>query len=255
MTKKTEEIGEKENEAVEVAEASETPKAPEVSETKVPSVALPAFYGVKAGMTRIFDDSGNHVPVTVVKIVPNFITQVKTLQKDGYEAYQIAYFEKREKLVSKPVKGILAKAKVEKNLTRFSELRTGKVDTAHLGGCVSLDHFPSSTLVDVTGISQGKGFQGVIKRWNFSQGPLSHGSKFHRTGGSIGNRATPGKVWKNKKMPGHMGAVRRTVQNLRVVEVNHEKGYMLIRGAVPGAKNGLVRVCRATKGREQGAAQ
>ena len=253
MTEETKGTEEAEKKASEAAESSETP---EVSETaKVASVALPGFYGVKAGMTRIFDDSGNHVPVTVIKLVPNFITQVKTHEKDGYEAYQIAYFEKREKLLNKPTKGILVKSKVEKNLTRFSELRTGKVDVAHLGGQVSLDHFPVSTLVDVTGISQGKGFQGVVKRWNFAQGPLSHGSKFHRTGGSVGNRATPGKIWKNKKMPGHMGAVKRTAQNLRVVEVNHEKGYMLIRGAVPGAKNGLVRIYRAAKMGNAGAVQ
>ena len=246
-TEKTEEVKEK--------EAEKTADAAPATKAEVPSVALSGFYGIKAGMTRIFDDSGNHVPVTVIKLIPNFITQVKTLQKDGYEAYQVAYFEKREKLLRRPVKGILAKAKVEKNLTRFSEFKAEKADVTHLGGEVSLDHFPVSTLVDVTGVSQGKGFQGVIKRWNFSQGPLSHGSKFHRTGGSVGNRATPGKIWKNKKMPGHMGAVKRTVQNLRVVEVNHKKGYMLVRGAVPGAKNGLVCVCRATKSSDAGAVQ
>ena len=102
-------------------------------------------------------------------------------------------------------------------------------------------------MVDVTGTSKGKGFQGVIKRWNFACGPMSHGSKFHRTGGSIGNRATPGKVWKNKKMPGHMGVVRKTIQNLQVVEVNQDKGYLLIKGSVPGSKNGFVRIAKAIK--------
>ncbi len=214
---------------------------------EAPAVALPGFYGIKAGMTRVFDDSGNHVPVTVIKLIPNFVTQVKTPQKDGYGAYQIAYGEKRAKLVTKPVRGILAKAKVENNLTRFAEWKTDEAQEAHLGGRVSLDLFPVSTVVDVTGMSKGKGFQGVVRRWNFAQGPLSHGSKFHRTGGSVGNRATPGKIWKNKKMPGHMGAVKRTVQNLLVVGINLEKGYMLIQGGIPGAKNSFVRVCRAIK--------
>ncbi len=219
----------------------------QTAEVASSSVALSGFYGVKAGMTRIFDDTGNNVPVTVIKLVPNFITQVKTLDKDGYEAYQVGYGEKREKLLTKPTKGILAKAKVKKNLTHFSEVKVGEVDPANLGKEISLENFPSSTFVDVTGTSKGKGFQGVIKRWNFAQGPLSHGSKFHRTGGSIGNRATPGRVWKNKKMPGHMGVAKRTVQNLQVVEVNQEKGYLLIKGSVPGAKNSFVRINKAIK--------
>ncbi|MCP4912612.1 MAG: 50S ribosomal protein L3 [Oligoflexia bacterium] len=210
-------------------------------------LALPAFYGVKAGMTRIFDEAGNHVPVTVIKLINNYVSQVKTTEKDGYEAYQIAYGAKRGKLVNKPTKGRLAKAKIEEFNTKFSELRTEGVDEANLGKTLSLDEFPAATMVDVTGTSKGRGFQGVIKRWNFACGPMSHGSKFHRTGGSIGNRATPGRVWKNKKMPGHMGVVKKTIQNLQVVEVNQDKGYMLIKGSVPGSKNGFVRIAKAIK--------
>jgi len=209
--------------------------------------SLPSFYGLKAGMTRVFDEAGNHVPVTVVKLVPNVVTQVKTQDKDGYEAYQIGYYEKREKLVSKPTKGHLKKANTDKNLTRFAEVRAEGVDAAHLGKEVSIEDFQKDTFIDVTGTSKGKGFQGVIKRWGFAGGPAAHGSKFHRTGGSIGNRATPGKVWKNKKMPGHMGAKTKTIQNLQVFEVNTEKGYLLVKGSIPGSKNSFVKVSKAVK--------
>lgn len=210
-------------------------------------VDLPSFYGLKAGMTRIFDDAGNHVPVTVIKLEPNFITQVKTETKDGYKAYQVGYQAKRDKLVTKPTKGRLAKAKIELGLTKFSEIKSSDVAEENLGKEVGLGLFSSSTYIDVTGRSKGKGFQGVIKRYNFAGGPAAHGSKFHRTTGSIGNRATPGRVWKNKKMPGHMGCETKTVQNLQVVEVNKEKGYMIIRGSVPGSKNSWVRISTAMK--------
>ena len=236
-------MAEEENKATEQETIEAAPK----------SLALSGFYGVKMGMMRVFDKAGNHTPVTVIKLIPNFVTQVKTLNKDGYEAYQIGYGEKREKLLTKPIKGLLAKAKVEKNLTRFAEVKAQNADSTHQGLEVSLDDFPPATFVDVMGVSKGKGFQGVIKRWNFSQGPRSHGSKFHRTGGAIGNRATPGRVWKNKKMPGHLGGARKTVQNLQIVEVNREKGYLLIKGSVPGAKNSFVRISRAVK--KQGAAK
>lgn len=210
-------------------------------------VSLPVFYGQKAGMTRIFDESGKHVPVTVVKLIPNVISQVKTSEKDGYEAYQVAYYEKREKLVSNPLKGHLKKANVDKNFARFSEIKTNEVTAENLGKEVSLEAFQPETFIDVTGVSKGKGFQGVIKRHNFAGGPGAHGSTFHRTTGSIGQRATPGRVFPKKKMPGHMGVDTKTVQNLQVVEVNEEQGYMLIKGSVPGAKNGFVRIAKAIK--------
>ncbi|MDC1174376.1 50S ribosomal protein L3 [Bacteriovoracaceae bacterium] len=232
----------------EESKPAEQETAETAAESKTSStLALPAFFGVKAGMTRIFDEAGNHVPVTVIKLIDNYVSQVKTTEKDGYEAYQISYGQKREKLVNKPTKGHLAKAKIDVANTRYTELKASGVDTANLGKTLSLEEFKPSTMVDVTGTSKGKGFQGVIKRWNFACGPMSHGSKFHRTGGSIGNRATPGKVWKNKKMPGHMGVVRKTIQNLQVVEVNQDKGYLLIKGSVPGSKNGFVRIAKAIK--------
>lgn len=221
--------------------------AENTSNTVSNTIDLAAIYGVKAGMTRIFDEAGNHVPVTVIKLIPNKVTQVKTLDKDGYEAYQVGYYEKREKLLNKATKGHLKSANVENNFVRFAEVTAQGVDAANLGKDLSVESFEASTYVDVTGTSKGKGFQGQMKRHNFKGGPATHGSKFHRRGGSIGNRATPGKVWKNKRMPGHMGSETKTIQNIKVVEVNQDKGYMLLKGSVPGSKNGFVRIAKALK--------
>ena len=215
-----------------------------MSESKV---SLDAFYGVKSGMTRIFDENGNHVPVTVIKLIPNLITQVKTTEVDGYSAYQVGYGEKRESLLTKPVKGHLKKAGVSQNVTNFSELTTENVLVENLGKEVSLEKFTPGLYIDVTSESKGKGFAGVLKRYNFRGGPASHGSHFHRRVGSIGNRATPGRVFKNKKMPGHMGCEVVTIQNLKVVELNQEKGYLLVKGSVPGAKEGFVKITKALK--------
>lgn len=210
-------------------------------------VSLPAFYGIKAGMTRIFDQNGNHVPVTVVKLIPNVISQVKTTEKDGYNAYQVAYNEKRASLITEPAKGHLKKANIEKTLSEISEIKMTEVAADALGKEASLEEFKPTTFVDVTGNSKGKGFAGVMKRYNFQGGPAAHGSHFHRRPGSIGCRATPARVWKEKKMPGHLGVETSTVQNVQVVEVNLEAGYMLLKGSIPGSKNGFVRVAKAVK--------
>jgi len=210
-------------------------------------VSLPAFYGVKAGMTRIFDQNGNHVPVTVVKLIPNVISQVKTAEKDGYSAYQVAYNQKRESLVTEPAKGHLKKAQIEKTFSELAEIKMQDVLAENLGKEASLDQFDVNTYVDVTAPSKGKGFAGVMKRWNFQGGPAAHGSHFHRRPGSIGCRATPARVFANKKMPGHLGVETSTVQNVQVVEVNLEAGYMLLKGSVPGPKNGFVKVTKAVK--------
>ncbi len=211
------------------------------------SIDLPVFYGVKAGMTRIFDETGNHVSVTVVKLIPNRIAQVKTKETDGYEAYQVAYNVKREKLLNNPTKGHLKKAGITDHLTRFGEVKAGTVSAEALGKELSLESFSKDTWIDVTGISKGKGFQGVMKRWNFQGGPAAHGSKFHRAPGSIGMCASPGRVIKGKKLPGHMGAKKKTVQNLQVVELNKEQGYLLVKGSVPGSKSGFLRISKAVK--------
>ena len=210
-------------------------------------VSLPAFYGIKAGMTRIFDQNGNHVPVTVVKLIPNVISQVKTSEKDGYNAYQVAYNEKRANLVTEPAKGHLKKANIEKTLSELSEIKMEAVAADALGKEASLEEFKPTTFVDVTGPSKGKGFAGVMKRWNFQGGPAAHGSHFHRRPGSIGCRATPARVFANKKLPGHLGVETSTVQNVQVLEVNLEAGYMLLKGSIPGSKNGFVRVAKAVK--------
>ena len=210
-----------------------------MSESKI---VLNAVFGVKAGMTRVFDENGNHVPVTVIKIIPNLITQVKTTEKDGYNAYQIGYGEKREALLNKPNKGILAKAGVSQNVTHFSEVKSDAVEVANLGKEIDFETFGPGTYVDVTGESKGKGFAGVMKRYNFRGGPASHGSHFHRRVGSIGNRATPGRVFRGKKMPGHMGVDQKTVQNMVVFEVNLAKGYLLLKGSVPGGKEGFIKL-------------
>lgn len=210
-------------------------------------VELPLIIGQKAGMTRVFDEAGNHVPVTVIKLIPNVITQVKETSKDGYSAYQIGFYEKRENLLNSAIKGHLAKGSIKLNLCKFEEFKAETVDVSSLGKELSPAVFSVNTYVDVTGVSKGKGFQGVMKRYNFRGGPAAHGSHFHRRVGSIGNRATPGRVFKNKKMPGHMGDEKQTVQNLKVVEVNLEKGYLLVKGSVPGGKNGFVRITSAIK--------
>lgn len=218
-----------------------------MAEEKANGVHLTSFYGVKAGMTRIFDENGNHVPVTVIKLVPNKVSQIKTLDKDGYNAYQIAYQEKREINVNKPKLGQLKKANIKEALNRFAEVKVEEVNNDDLGKPVSVDNFEPNTYIDVTGTSKGKGFQGVVKKFGFAGGPATHGSHFHRRPGSIGNRATPGRVFKGKKMPGHLGDKTQTVQNIKIQEVNLEKGYMLLKGSVPGAKNSFVKISKAVK--------
>ena len=213
------------------------------------SVSLDTFYCQKAGMTRVFDESGNHVPVTVVKLISNYVTQVKTKEKDGYESYQLGYGQAKEKNTSKPVSGKLKKASVDESLRHFSEVKSadGAVAEETLGGLVSLEGFEKGSFIDVTAVTKGKGFQGVIKKFGFSGGPAAHGSHFHRGTGSIGNRATPGRVFKGKKMPGRMGGKSKTIQNLQIQELNLEKGFALIRGSVPGPKDGYIRVSKAIK--------
>lgn len=210
-------------------------------------VSLPTYFGVKAGMTRIFDANGNHVPVTVVKLIPNVISQVKTKEKDGYNAYQIAFHEKRETLLTSPVKGQLKKAGISQNLSHFAEIKVDTAAAESLGKELSLEAFKPNSFVDITGVSKGKGFQGVMKRYNFQGGPAAHGSHFHRRPGSIGCRATPARVFAEKKMPGQMGNENVTTQNIQVVEVNTQEGYMLVKGSVPGGKNGFLRIATAIK--------
>jgi len=198
--------------------------------------------GRKAGMSRIFTEDGVSIPVTLIEASPNRITQIKTPETDGYSALQVAVGHKRASLVNKPESGHLAKARVEAGRGLW-ELRVGddKIADFSVGGEIRADIFSEGQLVDVQGVTKGKGFQGTIKRHNFRMGDATHGNSLsHRAPGSIGQRQTPGRVFPGKKMSGHMGADTQTTQRLQVVKVDAERGLIAVRGAVPGAPGGDV---------------
>ena len=198
-----------------------------------------AIIGRKVGMTQIFDEAGKVTPVSVVLAGPCVVTQKKITEKDGYSAIQVGYEDVREKLVNKPTKGHFAKSGVSPK--RFlKELRTEDADKYNVGDVLKADIFASGEKIDVAGISKGKGYQGVIRRWNAHRGPTTHGSKYHRAVGSMGASSFPSRTFKNKHMPGHMGNVNVTVQNLEVVKVIPEKNLILIKGGIPGPRKGLV---------------
>ena len=203
--------------------------------------------GKKIGMTRIFTDDGRWVVVTVVEAGPCKVIQRKTKETDGYEAVQLGFGELKESKCNKPQSGHFAKADI-KPMRVLKELRIGGDSKLSPGDELKADMFAVGDRVDVSGTSKGKGFAGAMKRHNFSGGPGGHGSHFHRTPGSIGQSADPAKVYKNKKMPGHMGNRKITIQNLEVVTVDTEKNLLLIRGNVPGANGGLVTVHKSVKG-------
>jgi large subunit ribosomal protein L3 len=205
--------------------------------------------GRKCGMTRIYTEAGEAVPVTVVQVLANRVTQVKSDAADGYRAVQVTYGVRRPQLLSKAVGGHYAKAKVApgRSLVEF-RLAAGEAADVQPGAEFTAELFKAGQLVDVTGTTIGKGFAGTMKRHNFSGGPASHGhSVTHRAPGSIGQRQTPGRVFKGKRMSGHMGVVRRTIENLRVVEIDVARNLLLISGAVPGAEGGEVVVRPSVK--------
>ena len=205
--------------------------------------------GRKAGMSRLFTEDGKSVPVTLIEATPNRITQVKTVETDGYSAVQVAVGVKRAALVNKPSAGHLAKAKVEAGRGLW-ELRVeaDKIGDFAVGGEIKADIFEVGQIVDVEGVTKGKGFQGTIKRWNFKMGDATHGNSLsHRSPGSIGQRQTPGRVFPGKRMAGHLGNVKRTIQLLEVARVDAERSLIMIKGSVPGAKNGYVLVRDAIK--------
>ncbi len=205
--------------------------------------------GRKCGMTRVFTEDGVSIPVTVIEAQPNRITQVKTVESDGYRALQVTAGSAKPSRVSKPQAGHFAKAKVEAGdlMTEF-RLADGEGDELEAGGELKVDLFEAGQIVDVVGTSIGKGYAGTVKRHNFRTQDATHGNSLaHRAPGSIGQNQTPGRVFKGKKMSGHMGNVRRTVQNLEVVRVDAERNLILIKGAVPGHKGGRVIVRPAVK--------
>ncbi|MCR4672195.1 MAG: 50S ribosomal protein L3 [Lachnospiraceae bacterium] len=198
-----------------------------------------AILTTKVGMTQIWDENGILVPVTVLEAGPCVVTQVKTEEKDGYSAVQVGFGAIREKLVNKPVAGQFEKAGVD--VKRYiREFRFEDAESYQVGQEIKADIFAAGDKVDATGITKGKGYQGAIHRYGQSRGPMAHGSKYHRHAGSNGPATSPGRVAKGKHMPGHMGAVKATVQNLQVVSIDAEKNLILVRGAVPGAKKSLV---------------
>ena len=206
---------------------------------------MKGILGKKIGMTQVFTKNGKLIPVTVIEVEPNVVTQIKTVEKDGYEAIQLATDTIREKLSNKPEMGHTSKANTTPK--RFlREIRGVNVNDYTLGQTIGVDIFEAGEIVDVTGISKGKGFQGVIKRHNQSTGPMGHGSQYHRGVGSLGTML-PMHVLKGKKMPGQMGSVQRTVQNLEIVSVDTENSVILVKGNVPGAKKSLVMIRTAVK--------
>ena len=206
---------------------------------------MKGILGKKLGMTQIFTEEGIVVPVTVVEAGPNVVTQVKTVEKDGYNAIQVGFEDAKEKSLNKPQKGHLAAANVLKKYLK--EFRIDAVEEFTVGQEIKADLFAAGEKIDVTGTSKGKGFQGPIKRHGQSRGPESHGSRYHRRPGSMGACSFPGRVFKNKKLAGHMGSVKVTVQNLEVVRVDADKNLILVKGAIPGPKGSMVTIKEAVK--------
>lgn len=205
--------------------------------------------GRKAGMTRIFTEDGASIPVTVIEADPNRITQLKSLESDGYAAVQVTFGNKKASRVSKPKAGHFAKAGVDAGRGQLEfRLQDEQLAGLELGGELDVKQFEAGQKIDVTGTSKGKGFQGVVKRWNFQMQDATHGNSVsHRAPGSIGQNQTPGRVFKGKKMAGHMGSERVTVQTLEVVRVDEERNLLLIKGSVPGAAGGDVIIRPAVK--------
>ncbi len=203
--------------------------------------------GRKVGMTRVFSDDGVSTPVTVIEVEPNRVSQIKTVETDGYVAVQVVTGSRRANRVTKPMAGHCRKAGVEAGRGSW-EFRVDSVDDIELGSEIKVDLFEQGQIVDVSGVSKGKGFQGGVKRHNFSMQDATHGNSIsHRSNGSIGQNQTPGRVFKGKKMSGHMGAANVSTQNLEIVRIDTERNLVLIKGAVPGAKTGDVIIRPAVK--------
>lgn len=205
-----------------------------------------AILAKKLGMTQIFDETGKVIPVTVIEAGPNAVVQKKTVENDGYDAVQVGFVDLKEKKTNKPVKGHFAKAGVTpKKFIR--EFRLDDISGLNVGDEIKADIFEAGDKVDVAGISKGKGYAGTIKRWGQHRGPMTHGSGYHRGPGSMGMCSDPGRVFKGKRLPGHMGVDRVTIQNLAVVRVDAEKNIVLIKGGLPGPKGGLLIVKNSVK--------
>jgi len=214
---------------------------------------ISSLLGKKLGMTQVYDAKNVLVPVTVVEAGPCPVVQVKTLEKDGYHAVQIGFSTKKSKNTPAGELGHAKCAGLDQSPRVLSEVRLPSAATHKVGDVITVSTFFEGQLVDVSGVTKGKGFQGVVKRFRVAGGPASHGSMFHRRIGSVGMRQTPGRVWKNQAMPGHMGTDSRTVQNLRVIKVIAEQNLLLVKGAIPGANGDDVVVRSAIKGQPKAA--
>ena len=214
---------------------------------------ISSLLGKKLGMTQVYDAQNVLVPVTVVEAGPCAVVQVKTTATDGYNAVQIGFSTKKSKNTAAGEKQHAAKAGLTDAPRVLSEVRLTEAPTLKVGDIVNVTTFTEGQLVDVIGVTKGKGFQGVVKRFRVAGGPATHGSMFHRRIGSVGMRQTPGRVWKNQAMPGHMGQLQRTMQNLRVVKIIAEKNLILVKGAIPGANGDDVIVRSAIKGQPKAA--
>ncbi len=202
--------------------------------------------GKKVGMTQIFDEKGNVIPVTAIETEGNIVAQIKTVETDGYQSIQLGYGDVKDKHINKPEAGHFAKAKLP-NKKHLREFRLDSVENYKVGDEVKVDIFEAGEKVDIQGTSKGKGFQGVIKRHGQHRGPMGHGSMYHRRPGSMGATSTPGRVFKGKKLPGHMGKVTVTIQNLEIVKVDTDKNVLLVKGSVPGSKGAILKVKSTVK--------
>ena len=204
------------------------------------------IYGKKIGMTQIFGENGVAIPVTAIEAMPLTVVAKKTQDKDGYNAIVVSFGDIKEKNANKPHKGIFEKAGVEVQ-KYLKEIKVENVDEYEIGSKITVEAFEQNDKVDVQGTSKGKGFQGVIKRHGQHRGPMGHGSMYHRRPGSMGSTTTPGRVFKGKKLPGHMGSQTSTILNLNVVKVDADKNVILVKGSIPGAKKSIVRVRKSVK--------
>ena len=205
-----------------------------------------ALIGRKIGMTQIFDEEGKVIPVTAIEVGPCTVTQIKTVEQDGYEAVQLGFGDVKEKLLNKPRLGHFSKTKIAPK-RYLREFRLDSIQGLNVGDELKADIFSVGDKVDIQGTSKGKGFQGVIKRHGQSRGPMGHGSMYHRRPGSMGPTSTPGRVFPGKKLPGHMGCLTVTIQNLEVIKVDLDKNVVLVKGSVPGAKGSILKIKSSVK--------
>ncbi len=205
-----------------------------------------ALIGRKVGMTQIFDNEGKVVPVTAIELGPCTVVQIKTVEQDGYQAVQLGFGEVKESKLTKPELGKFTKGKITPK-KYLREVRLDSIEGINIGDELKADVFAAGDKVDIQGTSKGKGFQGVIKRWGQSRGPMGHGSMYHRRPGSMGSTSTPGRVLPGKRLPGHTGVDTVTVQNLEIVKVDLDKNIILVKGSVPGAKGSILKVKSSVK--------